>query len=130
MSTQIPAESTDVKPDTTEEDYAPTRKLSIADLEEGHRHYFVRAITQLVSTEIAEVPYAQLVDGLPLSDVAGDRGYSAFHYDHPIYEVHEELCPGMMDKTRKFRDEFQLETLRFDAEVSHLPVQKPLMLLF
>ncbi|KAK7934571.1 hypothetical protein PG985_000066 [Apiospora marii] len=117
MSTQLPADSLELPPDTTEEDNAPTRKLSIADIEEGHRNYFITAITRLISTDIAEVTYAQLFDGLPLSDVAGNRGYSAFPDDHPIYEVHEELCPGMVDKTRKFRNEFHLETLRFDAEL-------------
>ncbi|KAK7964464.1 hypothetical protein PG988_011438 [Apiospora saccharicola] len=117
MSTQLPTDSTQLQADTTEEDNAPTRKLSIADLEEAHRHYFIRAITRAVSTEIAEVTYAQLFDGLPLSDVASNRNYSSFHNDHPIYDVHEELCPGMMDKARKFRDEFQLEAFRFDAQL-------------
>ena len=56
------------------------------------------------------------------------EAHSASHDDHPIYEAHEELCPGMMDKTRNFRNEFQLETLHFDAEVSPLPAQKPMML--
>ncbi|KAK8112194.1 uncharacterized protein PG998_008651 [Apiospora kogelbergensis] len=118
MSTRLTSGSSEPPADTTAEEEAPTHKLSIAELDEEHRLYFIRAITRLVSTEIAEVTYAQLIDGLPLSAVAGDRGYSSFHNDHPIYEVHEELCPGIMEKARKFRDDFQLETLRFDAKAA------------
>ena len=96
---------------------AQTRKLEISTLDETHRGLLARAISRVASTELAEVTYAQLIDGLPLSDVAGDKGYTDFPYDHPIFEFHENLCPGIMDKTRKFRDEFRLETLRFDAKV-------------
>ena len=46
------------------------RKVSAASLEEQHRDIFVRAVSNVLSTEIAELTYAQIIDGLPLSSVA------------------------------------------------------------
>ncbi|KAK7993256.1 hypothetical protein PG989_006637 [Apiospora arundinis] len=73
---------------------AQPRKYTISTLDEEHRCLLVRAVIRATSTEIAEETYAQLIDGLPIADVAGDK-----------------------EKTKKFRDEFQLETLRFDAKL-------------
>ncbi|KAK8859076.1 hypothetical protein PGQ11_009810 [Apiospora arundinis] len=99
------------------EDNAQPRKYNISILDEVHRHLLVRAFTRVTSTEIAEETYAQLIDGLPIADVAGDKGYRDLPYGHPIFEVHEELCPGVIEKTQKFYDEFQFETLHFDAKL-------------
>lgn len=37
---------------------------------------------------------------------------------HPIGCAHDELCPGMMEKVRQFREEFQPELLVFNSKVS------------
>ncbi|KAL2129736.1 hypothetical protein VTI74DRAFT_7383 [Chaetomium olivicolor] len=73
-----------------------SRQLSIADLDGEHRQQFERAISRVLSTELAEVT---LIKGIPLT-------------------THEELCPGMLDKAREFRDGFQPEILTFDSEAS------------
>ena len=94
-----------------------TRQLSIADLDGEHHQLLVRAITRILSTELAEVTYAQIIDGLPTGDVA----YEAIvppRDGHPIDQGHNQLCPGMLDKAREFRDGFQPEILTFDSQVS------------
>ncbi|KAK0628512.1 hypothetical protein B0T17DRAFT_461152, partial [Bombardia bombarda] len=73
--------------------------LSIAELDGDHRDVLARAITRVLSTDVAEISYAQIVDGLPLADVAYDSSTRAPAEGHPIKDVHKELCPGMLDKT-------------------------------
>ncbi|KAK4099869.1 hypothetical protein N658DRAFT_487252 [Parathielavia hyrcaniae] len=91
-------------------------QLSLADLDGQHRQLLVRAITRILYTELAETTYAQIIDGLPIGDVAWDRRVQ-FITEHPITaDAHEELCPGMLDKAREFRDTFQPDILTFDAQ--------------
>jgi hypothetical protein len=99
-----------------ESDVEP-RQLSLADLDGEHRQLLIRAITRILSTELAETTYAQIIDGLPIADVAYDS-HDPPHDDHPLIEAHKELCPGMLDKTREFRDGFRPEILTFDSQVS------------
>ena len=99
------------------------RQLSIADLGNGeHRRLLVGAIARVLSTDLAEMTYAQIIDGLP----AGDEARVAFYGSHPIHHAHNELCPGMLDKAREFRDAFQPEILVFDSQVSLIPAAESL----
>jgi hypothetical protein len=103
-------------PVVAENDVEP-RQLSLEDLEGEHRQLLIRAITRILSTELAETTYAQIIDGLPIADVAYDS-HDPPHDDHPLNEAHRELCPGMLDKAREFRDGFRPEILTFDSQVS------------
>lgn len=94
-----------------------SRQLSIADLDGEHRQLLVRAIAAILSSELAEITYAQIIDGLPIGDVAYDSRRQPYD-GHPIDHAHEELCPGMLDKAREFRDGFQPEVLTFNSQVS------------
>jgi hypothetical protein len=93
-------------------------QLSIADLDGEHRQLLVRAIERVLTTELAETTYAQIIDGLPIGDVAYDTRTPPYK-GHPISHAHEELCPGMLDKAREFRAQIQPEVLQFDAQVLH-----------
>jgi hypothetical protein len=98
------------------EEVVESRQLSITDLDGEHRQLLVRAITRVLSTPLAEITYAQIIDGLPIADVAyesRDQPYDG----HPMEHAHEELCPGMLEKAREFRDGFQPEILTFNSEV-------------
>ncbi len=96
---------------------AAARQLSLDDLEGEHRQLLVRAIARILSTELAKMTYAQVIDGLPTGDVAYDA-IVAPHNGHPIDHAHDQLCPGMLEKAREFRDGFQPEILFFDSQVS------------
>ncbi|KAK4040826.1 hypothetical protein C8A01DRAFT_45936 [Parachaetomium inaequale] len=52
--------------------YAECEQLPIQKLKAPHREILIRAIANVLSTPIAKQTYAQIVDGLPLSDVARD----------------------------------------------------------
>lgn len=98
------------------------RQASLADLDGEHRRLLVQAVERILCTEIAEVTYAQIIDGLPIADVAYDTR-SPPYGAHPLDERHEELCPGMLEKAREFRAGFQPDILTFKAKVSsfHIP---------
>ena len=105
-----------------------SRQLSIADLGDGeHRRLLVGAIARILSTKLAEITYAQILDGLPTGDVAYEARIEPYGA-HPIDHAHNELCPGMLDKARGFRDAFQPEILAFDSQVSLIPAAERLSL--
>ncbi|KAK4106821.1 hypothetical protein N658DRAFT_563552 [Parathielavia hyrcaniae] len=90
------------------------QQLSIGDLDGEHRQLLVRAISSILSTELAETTYAQIIDGLPIADVAYDS-HNPPYGAHPVDEAHGELCPGMIDKARGFCREFN-RTLTFNSQ--------------
>ena len=51
----------------------PSQKLSIETLTGQHRDILTRAVQNVMSTEIAQITYAQIVDGFPLSSVEKDN---------------------------------------------------------
>ncbi|KPM41335.1 hypothetical protein AK830_g5240 [Neonectria ditissima] len=102
--------------DIVSADFAP--KVAIQQHLGGpHLDIFNRALWNVTSTEIAEITYAQIVDGLPLADVVQDSGNAQvpLPYEHPIYDAHTELCPGALEKTREFRVSFDPSSLQMDA---------------
>ncbi|KAK5656054.1 hypothetical protein OQA88_5193 [Cercophora sp. LCS_1] len=85
-------------------------------LDAEHRAVFVRAINNVLATEEALFTYAQIIDGLPIADVAWDRRSPGIFGDHPI-EEHEELCPGALEKAREVCRQWDPAILSFDAKV-------------
>ncbi|KAM5354427.1 hypothetical protein ACJ41O_001076 [Fusarium nematophilum] len=81
-----------------------------------HLDAFKRAIWNIISTDIAEETYAQLIDGLPLAEVVQDDANADLPNEHPAHD-HEEFCPGVLEKTREFRDSFDPELLSIDASL-------------
>ena len=98
------------------------QKLSIMDLDTAHREVFSAAILKILATELAEITYAQIVDGLPLDHIARETSRPWFTRDHPFWDSHHELCPGVLDKVREFRACFCPAILSFDPKVlTHFP---------
>jgi hypothetical protein len=69
-----------------------------------HRCTLLRAIQNVLSTELAVFTYAQIIDGLPTADVAWERRYPGIFGDHIIDDMHEDLCPGAMERARGYYD--------------------------
>ncbi|POR33534.1 Uncharacterized protein TPAR_06241 [Tolypocladium paradoxum] len=80
-----------------------------------HLDGFAQAMHNILSTKIAEETFAQLLDGLPLADVAQDSANAELPYSHPLFDVHEELCPGVLEKTRQYRHQLDATSLQLDA---------------
>lgn len=74
-----------------------------------------RALINFLSAPISEFTYAQIIDGMPTSDVyATDHNFR----DGLAVSDHEELCPGSIEKARAFRADFNVLDLVFKSKVS------------
>ncbi|RSL58342.1 hypothetical protein CEP53_006170 [Fusarium sp. AF-6] len=93
------------------------KQPSINSLDGDHVELFTRGITRVLSTEISEITYAQIIDGLPLSDVVKDTESGGPPDGHPINDSHQELCPGVLEKIREFRKDFDPQILEFDSRL-------------
>ena len=92
--------------------------VSVELLAPEHYHTLVQAIRNVLSTEVAELTMAQLVDGLPLASSGWDARGTLLIRDHPLTR-HETLCDGALEQTKGFRDAFDPAILRFDSHVCH-----------
>lgn len=85
-------------------------------LDTNHQSIFAIAMSNLVSTEIAEQTFAQIIDGLPLKDVAFRLRNPEYTIRDPVF-AHVELCPGVLEKTRMFRDGFNPKAMELRTDV-------------
>ena len=79
---------------------------------------FTRAVSNVLSSPIAEVTYAQIIDGLPLSDAALDTYEGTVCPGHPLLAERIELSAGALERTRELRSTLDATILKFDLEVS------------
>lgn len=90
--------------------------MLLEDLDAEHFESLRQCLVNLLSTQVAELTYAQIVDGLPLASVYADDHW--FHDGLPVME-HEELCPGVLEKTQRLRSEFDILSLTLQPEVKY-----------
>ncbi|KAK1766304.1 hypothetical protein QBC33DRAFT_579124 [Phialemonium atrogriseum] len=70
----------------------------------------------ILTTELAEFTYAQILDGLPTQQAIFDS--CQWIHDHPTCQLkHEKLCDGFLEKAREFRSHFDPSTLVFGKDV-------------
>ncbi|KAF5570641.1 hypothetical protein FPHYL_1067 [Fusarium phyllophilum] len=96
---------------------AAFRQLTIHTLNQAHQDTVTSAIARILATDIAEITYAQIIDGLPLGEVAFESRGGMPHQNHPINHCHDELCAGILDKAREFRSRFDPHVLKFDSRL-------------
>lgn len=82
-----------------------------------HRNALDSAIKNVLSTELVQFTYAQIMDGLPTGDVCFDRRYPGVFGEHPIDSDHDELCPGAMERAHEYYEQWNPEILMFDPKV-------------
>lgn len=99
------------------EEVAKPKKLSVEDLDAHHCELFVRALCRVLATDLAKLTYAQIIDGLPLSDTVDDTVGGGLSNKHPLYDMHDELCDGVMERTEEMSDSFDPNVLKFDSQV-------------
>lgn len=76
------------------------------------------AIANILDTNIAKQTFSQIVDGLPTKSSFWELHYTSKDLGHPVAQ-HESVCEGILEKTRQFRADFDLLSLRFEPSVSH-----------
>ncbi|KAI1877981.1 uncharacterized protein JN550_000163 [Neoarthrinium moseri] len=87
--------------------------ISCDTLDDLHRDALFHAISNVLATDLALTTYAQIIDGLPVTNVAWDQYSSKIHRRHPVND-HVGLCPGALDRTKEFRVDFDIKSLRFN----------------
>lgn len=85
---------------------------------ERHRQILDRAIRNVLSTELAQLTYAQIIDGLPVADVAWDRRLPGIMGEH-IIDDHGTLCPGALEQAQVYYKEWDPSGLNLDPGVGH-----------
>lgn len=100
------------------------RKTNIDTLDVPHRNAVAAAVSRILSTEIAETTYAQIVDGLPFPGVLTDVYGDLICPDHPIHQ-HKQHENDTLDIVRRLHDEFDPHILQFDVPVSYLRLIPP-----
>ena len=104
--------------DAARRDYR--ERITLGDrLSPGHSRIFLRALNNVLATDLALFTFAQIVDGLPIADVGWDRRDHTLLGDHPLDE-HEELCPGALEKARELQQIWEPSTLKFNPQVSFI----------
>lgn len=93
---------------------------SIQALPASHRVVFCRALNNILSTTIAESTFAQIIDGLPISDVEKDHYDGTIHRQHPLHESHKQVSSDTLLKAHNVRPALDGTTLQFDAKASHI----------
>ncbi|KAJ3546444.1 hypothetical protein NM208_g1995 [Fusarium decemcellulare] len=88
-------------------------------IETKHRDVFRRAVSNVLSSPIAEITYAQIIDGLPLSDVTLDTHEGTPCPGHPLLDERIEVSPGILEKARQLRSSFDATVMKFDSGLLH-----------
>ncbi|KAF5677663.1 hypothetical protein FDENT_9176 [Fusarium denticulatum] len=96
---------------------AGLRQLTLHTLGQAHQNTIKTAIARILDTDIAEITYAQIIDGLPLGEVAFESRGGMPHQEHPINHCHDKLCDGILDRTRGFCSKFDPNKLQFDPRL-------------
>jgi len=91
-------------------------RSSIKDLDVDHYTAFTNALTSILSTEKAEITYAEIIDGMPTA--ATWKDYSSVRHD--LVQKHYELCEGSLETAKEFRANFRPDSLQFDTTVRFL----------
>ncbi|KAK4171154.1 hypothetical protein QBC36DRAFT_340533 [Triangularia setosa] len=92
-------------------------RIPLDKLDAEHRAVFVRAINNVLSTELAIFTYAQIIDGLPIGEVVYDSRLVDLPEGHPLDTEHEELCPGAIEKAREVCQKWDPDILKFNPNV-------------
>lgn len=95
-----------------------TKVAASSTLGGEHLATFSRAVLNVFKSDIVEESFSQIVDGLPISSVVEDTTGEDLPDDHPLHEERQELCPSILDTTRKFCEQFDPGTLQFDVALS------------
>jgi hypothetical protein len=93
--------------------------LLIGNLQGRHHDILTRAISNVLSSPIAETTYGQIIDGVPPASVM--RAV----YDgelccpgHPLLDCHLNLSPDILTRVKHLRTSFNPDTLEIKSTVS------------
>jgi hypothetical protein len=95
-------------------------KGPVSSLPQQHRDVFEQALRNVLSTETAQMTYAQIIDGFPTTSVVRDRRGSGMNidHDHPVFKTkHDTPCPAAWERLKEFHSSFDMDVLSMDTRV-------------
>ncbi|KAI0138883.1 hypothetical protein GGR57DRAFT_488819 [Xylariaceae sp. FL1272] len=92
----------------------PVIQVPVTNLDHEHFSVFDRAVKNVLGTDQSLMAMAQLIDGLPLDEVARSALGARLCDGHPIYQ-HKTLCEGVIEGTKAYRDAFDSSMLNLPA---------------
>jgi hypothetical protein len=94
--------------------FSRPNRISAENLDTPHSVAFTRALGNILSTEIAQLTLAQILDGLPIADVAWDNMGTLNWLGHPV-NSHKQLCEDALGELSEFQRQLKPTALKFDA---------------
>jgi hypothetical protein len=80
------------------------------NLSSGHLSTFEDVLSSILWTDLAQLTYSQIIDGLPVRDV-----WNAYENRRCDIEVHLEPCPESVEMWHTFKTSLQPRNLEFNA---------------
>lgn len=94
-------------------------KAPVSSLPQHYRDIFEQALRNVLSTEKAQLTYAQIIDGFPIVSVARDKHGHGIDFSHPIFQTnHDKVCHGAWERMEEFHSSFDIDVLSMDERVS------------
>jgi hypothetical protein len=87
-----------------------TSKITLSNLSTEHLQAFENVLSSIFSTDLAQLTYSQIIDGLPVRDV-----WNAYACRRKDIEVHLEPCSESIEVWKAFRDSFETQKLQFNS---------------
>ena len=94
------------------------KKLPLTQLPKRHRDVVAQAVSNVLATESAELTFAQIIEGVPLSEIEKDSYEGSLSYQHPLHTQHAELGPGVLETMQQLRRDFDGSNLSFTPKAS------------
>ncbi len=94
-----------------------TRLLAISGLQDRHYEILTRALTNALSSSVAQSTNGQIVDGLPFLWSHEIRIATSLCRDHPLLNQHHQLSPEVLDTVGERYSSFSPAMLCVDTSV-------------
>ncbi|KAH7131324.1 hypothetical protein EDB81DRAFT_906450 [Dactylonectria macrodidyma] len=91
--------------------------VSIQQLSGMHREILTQAVVNVLSTPIAEVTFGQIIDGLPISDVAVDIHLGTLCDGHPLLDERYELSSEVISKAQELCSTVDATKIRMNPKL-------------
>jgi hypothetical protein len=94
----------------TSSNVASLQKITLLNLASDHLSTFEDVLSSILSTDLAQFTYSQILDGLPVRDV-----WNAYENRRSDIEVHLEPCPESVEMWKTFKTNLEPRNLEFNA---------------
>ncbi|PMD45894.1 hypothetical protein L207DRAFT_450068 [Hyaloscypha variabilis F] len=84
-------------------------KITLSNVSTDHLKAFENVLSRIFSTDLAQLTYSQILDGLPVRDV-----WMVYAHYRSDIDQHHEPCSESIEIWKAFRDSFQTQKLQFN----------------